>query len=372
MRPTLLALLAILALLTAHANVNAKAAESDPSAAAATSGIETDAFDDETNAAAEKQVTVSADPSLLELVPFVPADFFTGEWDVYRHVLTPTGGIDLAHSLPAVRWQLLKDNTTATSDGATTTLIGHGYINGSNAGEADSWTSLRVEFPDPTNPSSGRFQTGPDEDSLITLFHFQFQQLKAVASSGAQLALSTGWWMEGGAQEGQVAYTLQVPMPDRFTILVTPKTFDLGQAQKQREQARQTKTAKTGKKSAADEEDEEDDSLHGDVVASTSHPSLPSSALSNGRHSILYTAYRVKYESDKSWFQRYGTMIMLAAMLCLNIFMRTRQQSGLQRTQRNLELAAQRAQQRGAAAAAGSGSSTTKIQDISDGSKKDK
>lgn len=273
------------------------------------------------------------------------------------------GAADFSHTLPHVRWKLEKENNTDN-------LIGRAYVNGSrndpmtqhvhthqhddDDDDADDHTPselfLRVEFHS-GDPSQGRFQSGYDEDSLPTLFRFAFHQHRA------SIPISAGIW-NGDEMQGEkddktknndgATYVFQASAPDRFTITVTPRSFDLLKASKPQPAAGDKKATKKH----SDDDDDELSSASG--PATTGYPLLPASELAS-QESIIYIGHRIKSEAEKTFMQKYGTMILLGGMLLLNVYMRTKQ-SGTQLTKKQApamqELMAHKAAQKAAAAAA--------------------
>lgn len=335
--------LALLALLAVAALTSA--AKPPPSSA--------DDDDDDATVTAAAAVA-AADESPLELIPFSAYDYLNGEWDVFRHVLSySSGAASYSHSLPVVRWRLEKDNATSTH------LAGRAFLNDSAAGADDSDALvMRVEMHDVT---SGKILTGSDEDHLNTLASFTFSQVKG------SLPLAVGTW-QGAEVAGDSAarFVMQAANADRFTITVTPSAG--------RTLAAVRDAVGTPKRAAASSDD--DDDLHVEVNASTGHPLLSADVLSAaGGEAYLYVAQRVRHEQPKTFFERYGTFLLLGAMLALNVYMRTRQ-SGTQLQQqisRASKLAAPAANARRHAAA----SQGARIEEITEGSdiqlaKKDK
>lgn len=310
--------------------------------------------DDEDEDATVTAAASLADESPLELVPFSAYDYLNGEWDVYRHVLSySSGSASYSHSLPVVRWRLEKDNATSTH------LVGRAFLNDSAAGADDADAlAMRVEMHD---VSSGKILTGSDEDHLNTLASFSFSQVKG------SLPLAVGIW-KGAEVAGDSAarFVMQAANADRFTITVTPSAG--------RTLAAVRDAVGTPKRAAAASDD--DDELHVEVNAATGHPLLTADVLAAaGGEAFLYVAQRVRHEQPKTFFERYGTFLLLGGMLAMNIYMRTRQ-SGTQLQQqisRASKLAAPAANARRHAAA----SQGARIEEITEGSdiqlsKKDK
>jgi hypothetical protein len=213
--------------------------------------------------------------------------------------------VHLDHALPVIRWKLEKENTTQN-------LIGHAWVNGSD--HEASAQALHIEFHD---PSSGRFAVGSDEDTLRPLFSFAFQQVKGSVPMAAGKYLGA----ETQGDEGGAVYLFQASSPDRFTLTVTPRSFDLARA------AKQPKVEAQQAKKAASED--EDDLMQSSGPASTGHPILtPEDLASFHGESFVYVGHRVKSEPEKSFFQKWGTMVMLAGMLVLNVYMRSRNVGG--------------------------------------------
>lgn len=207
-----------------------------------------------------------------------------GEWDVYRHIASyRDSSIDLGDIVP-IRWRLEKENNTAN-------LFGRAWVNGTNEYEG---SILRIEFPDST--TSGAFQAGQDEDSLTTLFDFTFTQSKG------SLPISVGAWQSSetqGEDKGAATYVFQAATQDRFTIVVTPRSFNLAAASK----APANKA--TTKKTVSNNDDDEDFSSQG--PASTGHPMPTEEELANGE-SFIFVGQRVKVEVEKTFFQKFGTV----------------------------------------------------------------
>ena len=148
--------LALLALLAAAAIV----------AVAAAAAPEQSIEDDDAAAALS-----TAGGEEVELTPFSAYDYLAGEWDVNRHIITSSNTLSYAHSLPSVRWKLEKENGTASNN-----LVGSAWVNGTEQGENGAPIMLRVEMHE---PSTGKIQTGVDEDHFNTLAHFQFTQVRS-------------------------------------------------------------------------------------------------------------------------------------------------------------------------------------------------
>ena len=134
------------------------------------------------------------------------------------------------------------------------------------------------------------------------------------------IPVSAGVWTGvDTAGDSHASYVMQTFGNDRWTILVTPsggRTL----AQVATAQA----GAKKNKRAAAHAAD--DDDLHIEGPASTAHPALAPSELGSARQ-ILFVAHRVIKESEKSFFARYGSYIMLVGMLLVNVWMRSKQGS---------------------------------------------
>lgn len=187
----------------------------------------------------------------------------------------------MSHSLPVVRWRL-------TSDNLTSNLIGRGWLNTSSEFDPQHSLALRVEFPDST--SEGTFQTGMDEDQLSNLFQFSFTQVKN------SQPLAVGEW----SGEVKATYVFQAATSDRFTIIVTPRNFNLNEATK----AAASSASKASKKSTPTDDD---DDFTPSGPASTGHPLLTAEELANAE-SYIYVGHRVKVEVEKTLFQKYGTV----------------------------------------------------------------
>lgn len=247
----------------------------------------------------------------------------------------------LDHSLPSVRWSLQHENSTSN-------LFGRAVVN-SSTGAADE-TFLRIEFHD---PSSGLFQTGEDDESFQTLFSFSFSQVKG------SVPMSAGFYNGGEvAGDEKATYLLQAASPDRFTLTVTPRSFDLAAAA-----VKSTAASAASKKKATSDDDDE---LTSNGPASTGHPSLSQSSL-KGASSYVYVGHRIKREEEKTLLQKYGTMVLLGAMLLLNLYMRTRQ-SASQMTQAQNVARANAAIAAGAARGGKSRSAGVQIEEITEGS----
>jgi len=287
----LLALLALLASAFVLPTVHAAVEEEDDGLAAAAAA-----------ATEEPSTATSAGPDAVELVPFSAQDFFNGEWEIYRHVLTRSRGLSYGSSLPVVRWRLSKDNTTDLPN-----LVGRAVVNGTAGGyDSDEALSLRFELHD---SATGRLQVGADDDHLRTLAPLAFEHVKG------SMPLSAGQWHGADvAGDSDARYLLQISGNDRWTLTVLPSA---GRTLAQVAQA--PPAAPT--RSAAEDDDDLSGAAQG--LASTGHPAASEEELKDGV-AFVYVAHRVRHEEPKTLFQKYGTMLLLGGMLIVNIWMRSK------------------------------------------------
>jgi len=172
--------------------------------------------------------------------------------------------------------------------------------------------------------------------------------------------MSAGTWHGAEvAGDNNARYLLQVSSSERFTITVTPSA-GRSLAQVAKADPADPALAAQQQQRAASTDDEDDVSVS-TGPASTGHSLLSSEELENGS-AYVYVGHRIRTEENKSFFQKYGTMMLLGGMLLVNIWMRTRQ-SGTQLT----------AQQRVAQAQAVAGTSrrpppsSARIEEITEG-----
>lgn len=131
--------------------------------------------------------------------------------------------------------------------------------------------------------------------------------------------ISVGVWNAAdvaGDVEG-ARYVLQASSHDRFTVLVTPSGGRTLAAV--RTAAAAGAPAAKKRASAAEEEDD----LHVEGPASTGFPLLSAAQVADGE-SYLFVFHRVRVEENKTFFQKYGTMMLLGCMLLVNVYMRSK------------------------------------------------
>ena len=131
------------------------------------------------------------------------------------------------------------------------------------------------------------------------------------------------------AGDNNARYVLQASSSDRFSILVTPSGGrSLAAVRSAASAATGTAASKKRASAAAAAAAEEEDDLHVEGPASSGFPVLSSSDLADGE-SYLLIFRRVRVEENKTFFQKYGTMLLLGCMLLVNVYMRSKQ-SGAQ------------------------------------------
>ena len=147
------------------------------------------------------------------------------------------------------------------ADNSSSALIGRYFDNHTDTGDIENTLSVLVEFDDSGN---GQWKTGRDEDSLTQLFPFSFVMHPAGHPT------SVGDWH--GADESY--YVLQINAPDKFTITVQPKR---------------------SKQQQSDEEAEEAEGL------------------------VIYSLRKKAEPAPKTFFQQYGTWLMLGVFFVVNM-----------------------------------------------------
>ena len=157
------------------------------------------------------------------------------------------------------RYSFEKDNATAN-------VLGRYFDNHTESGDIENRLHVLVDFEDTAN---GQWKTGRDEDSLTPLFDFSFVQHPAGHPT------TVGEWH--GADDAY--YLLQINGPDRFTITVTPKAF--------------------GGHTADGEGEEEGDGV------------------------VVYSLKKTAQPVAKTFFQQYGTYLMLGVFFVVNMQERT-------------------------------------------------
>lgn len=153
-------------------------------------------------------------------------------------------------------------------DNSSSSLIGRYFDNHTDTGEIENTLSVLVEFDDNSN---GQWKTGSSDDSLTQLFPFSFIQHPAGHPT------SLGDWH--GADDSY--YILQINAPDKFTITVQPK--------------RNTQPAE------ADSGEAEDGV-------------------------VIYSLRKKAEAAPKSFFQQYGTWLMLGVFFVVNMSATQQQQ----------------------------------------------
>ena len=147
-------------------------------------------------------------------------------------------------------------------DNSSTSLIGRYFDNHTETGDIENALSVLVEFDDNSN---GAWKTGRDENSLTQLFPFSFVQHPAGHPT------SVGDWH--GADESY--YVLQINAPDKFTITVQPKRAAQQQAGEEAEQAEEGV--------------------------------------------VIYSLRKKAEPAAKTFFQQYGTWLMLGVFFVVNM-----------------------------------------------------
>jgi len=152
-------------------------------------------------------------------------------------------------------------------DNSTSSLLGRYFDNHTETGDIENTLTVLVEFDDNSN---GQWKTGRDEDSLTQLFPFSF------VTHPAGHPTSVGEWH--GADESH--YVLQINAPDKFTITVQPRR---------------------GVASGGEESEE---------------------------GVVIYSLRKKAEPAAKTFFQQYGTWLMLGVFFVVNMWVKTRQQVG--------------------------------------------
>ena len=148
-------------------------------------------------------------------------------------------------------------------DNSSSSLIGRYYDNHTETGDIENSLTVLVEFDDNSN---GQWKTGRDEDSLTQLFPFSFVQHPAGHPT------SVGDWH--GNDDS--FYVLQINAPDKFTITVQPKRANQLQ-----------------------QGDEEEEQAEEGVV--------------------IYSLRKKSEPAAKTFFQQYGTWLMLGVFFVVNM-----------------------------------------------------
>jgi len=182
---------------------------------------------------------------------------------------------NFAGSLPHAVWRFESENGTSSL-----ALVGRSWLNGTGK---DHGLALRITFDD---ISSGQFMSGVDEDALMPVFSFNFHHpLTSVATSFGTY--------HGLHQEAD--YVMQIASTDRFTLAIFPRSRNLAHVSSKLDRE-ESQFGPTG---------------HLDDLVSSEE--------------VLYLiGHRVKVEVEKTFLQKYGTMLLLGGMLLLNGWLKTR------------------------------------------------
>jgi len=206
--------------------------------------------------------------SSQEAPPFSFYDYFHGDWIVQRTVASLKTGEQTSDELIA-QYTIEKENGTLN-------LIGKYFNNDTNTGEITNIKRIIVDFN--VGGNSGAFKVGSvlsdvtedeeeddevKEHSLKTLFNFDF----SVQHNG--MVVSQGEWVDGVGSY----YQFLIGGWDKFTITVYPKTMNQ-EAEVQ-----------------------------------------------------MFTGRKIPVLQDKSFFQKYGTMVMIGGFFLFNMFVQKKTRS---------------------------------------------
>jgi hypothetical protein len=165
------------------------------------------------------------------------------------------------------------------NDTAVLALQGSYYDNDTDTNEVSNQLKVSVEFQD---SATGTFSTGEDEEAMKELFRFSFIQ-----PSGNGIPISVGEWSGGSLSY----YQFQCISPLSFIITVSPKAF--GQS--------------------TDDED---------------------------NHSVtIYTGRKIVPAPPKTFWQQYGTFVMIGVFFLFNTFVKSKT-AAMQQTAANPAVAA--------------------------------
>lgn len=169
---------------------------------------------------------------------------------------------DAIFSPPSFDFSPFRGRYVFEKENGTSSVVGRYYDNHTETGEVENQLSVHIDFDDTAN---GQWKTGKDVDSLTPLFAFSF------VLHPAGHPTTVGEWH--GAEDA--FYLLQINAPDKFTITVTPKALQ----------------AQGGEGGEADD--------------------------------AAVTIYSLKKKPEavaKTFFQQYGTYLMLAVFFVVNMY----------------------------------------------------
>lgn len=189
-------------------------------------------------------------------------DFFNylvnSEWDVLQSSINQSTS-SYQHSDILGHYSFLKDNSTSSL-----ALIGRYYENDTSAviETIDNVSSVHVMFD---TPSSGSWLISNENEAPMKVFDFSF-----IHATNSQ-PNAVGSWL---ADDVKSFYLMQIAQPTRFTIVVTPTTFD-------------------------------------------------------EKHAVTMYSLKKKVDaSAKSFFQKYGTWLMLGVFFIVQMYMKTKGKMG--------------------------------------------
>jgi hypothetical protein len=168
-----------------------------------------------------------------------------------------------------LRYDSVQGRYNLLKQNGTSNLIGSYYENDTDSSEIQNQLSVEIEFHD---TASGVFKTGEDSDSMKELFRFNFVQ------TAATVPISIGSW--SGSESSY--YSFQCISPNSFSITVFPKAF--GQSGR--------------------EDSDDSNSI------------------------LIYNGRKIVPVAPKTFFQQYGSMLLIAGLFVFNMWIKTKQSGG--------------------------------------------